>query len=174
MKPKNFTKLTQEQRQAMRTKRDEAGESEVSEMWRAIKEQRAVKRGHNRDNSAKHLEELGIPFISHNCGAHLIIRWGGIWVDFWPGTGLFHAREPKEYQSRGVFGLVRYLEQHSWRTRLSLHQTPPPKAQLHNVTSPTGRTVTEVPQGPHQFPSKAVAALLKPVKQDPDDTPPWD
>ncbi len=69
----------------------------------ASKQRRAA----NRENSAQLLREHGVPFVSKNSGAHLVIDGG--WADFWPGTGLWIIRITKQ-RERGVFPLIR-----AWR-----------------------------------------------------------
>lgn len=174
MDGKRFNKLTGAQKAAIREKHAakhakamaNREDNEVTEMWAAIKQQRAEKRGHNRHASAKHLEDLGVPMTIHNCGAHIIIKFGGIWVDFWPGTGLFRAREPKVWENRGIFNLVKYLEDHAWRTRLSLATNPPPPSSFayadcprvptHTLQTPTATerlaiSQPEMQELPHKF-----------------------
>lgn len=46
------------------------------------------RRATNREKSVALLREAGIPFISKNHGAHLLVA--GRW-NFWPGTGLWRC-----------------------------------------------------------------------------------
>lgn len=69
-----------------------------------------LKRAANRAGSAKVLEDNGIPFTSHNDGAHLLIDLEQFVIDFWPGTGLWHVRSLSgKQQGRGVFPLIRFI-----------------------------------------------------------------
>lgn len=52
------------------------------------KRSRAVK----REYGPKRLTEEGIPFDSHNDGAHLILYRQGHAIDYWPGTGRWNIR----------------------------------------------------------------------------------
>jgi hypothetical protein len=73
-----------------------------SEMWREQKKRSQQKRASNRDRSTEMLVLAGIPFVSKNNGAHLIVdnRY-----DFWPGTGLWQARDEKR-KHRGIRSLI--------------------------------------------------------------------
>lgn len=70
------------------------------------------KRERNRNSSAHILAEHGIDFDTKNDGAHLIVKHNGLTVDFWPGTGKFIPRKPKPKHGRGVFNLIKMLEEH--------------------------------------------------------------
>lgn len=73
-----------------------------------------IRRAHNRESSAKILEDNSIPFSTHNAGAHLLIDLKEYVIDFWPGTGLWHVRSHSgQYKGRGVFPLVRYIRKRS-------------------------------------------------------------
>lgn len=78
---------------------------ETFDGWRAMKQR---KRAGNRENSAALLTKRGFAFEAKNDGAHLIVTAGSTVVDFWPGTGLWHARGSSR-KGRGVFGLMRFL-----------------------------------------------------------------
>lgn len=62
----------------------------------------------NRESSAIVLRRHGVPFLSKNDGAHLIVG-NPPEVDFWPGTGLWITRDDTKQQGRGVFNLLRML-----------------------------------------------------------------
>lgn len=53
------------------------------------------RRAQNRERSARLLAEAGIPFTSHNGGAHLIVEGSTCYIDFWPGTGKWIVRDSK-------------------------------------------------------------------------------
>jgi hypothetical protein len=81
--------------------------SDMSDFWRDVKGAGQESRSRNRDSSPTILKEAGIAFETKNLGTHLIVTHGDKVVDFWPGTGLWHARRgPK---GRGVFRLISYL-----------------------------------------------------------------
>lgn len=68
-----------------------------------------ARRAANREGSARILTERGVPFVSKNNGAHLIVDDR---FDLWPGTGLWverGVREPK-LEGRGVFNLLEKIE----------------------------------------------------------------
>ncbi len=68
-------------------------------------ERHKEKTASNRRTSAEVLERRGVPFVSKNDGAHLIINNQ---IDFWPGTGLWIVRQSGK-KGRGVFNLLAYL-----------------------------------------------------------------
>lgn len=63
------------------------------------------KRKGNREWSTNLLQTRGVPFVSKNLGAHLIVAER---FDFWPGTGLFIERKTGK-KGRGVHKLLREL-----------------------------------------------------------------
>lgn len=67
------------------------------------------RRASNRELSADKLSGLGVQFESKNGGAHLIVKHGGLTVDFWPGTGKYIPRKPGAKHGRGVFNLLKLL-----------------------------------------------------------------
>jgi hypothetical protein len=71
----------------------------------AHREASKAKRASNREHSARLLQGAGIPFVSKNKGAHLIVADR---YDFWPGTGLWIARGEKTKQ-RGVRELIKRI-----------------------------------------------------------------
>ena len=79
-------------------------DNEISdgEMWAAYHKERQAKRAGNREHATRRLREAGIPFTSHNDGAHLIVMEQ---FDLWPGTGKWKERGAEKYH-RGVGGLI--------------------------------------------------------------------
>jgi hypothetical protein len=161
-------------------------ENETTEMWRAIKQQQAEKRAKNRTNSVVVLDDRKVPYTLKNGGAHVIIDYQpGLRVDFWPGTGLWHARRPVEIKGRGVFNLLRYLDDHApmvvivdlsvieqrvvnWASEAPLASpyaacAPASRVSPHIETTPTGRIKEKPP----------LAALFQPLPVT-EDVPPWD
>lgn len=67
-----------------------------------------VRRGENRESSAKILADRSIAFESKNMGAHLIVSHEGKVVDFWPGTGKYIPRGFGK-AGRGVFNLLKVI-----------------------------------------------------------------
>jgi dihydrofolate reductase (trimethoprim resistance protein) len=61
-----------------------------------------------QENSADYLAQRGIPFVSKNGGAHLIVEGKDCFIDFWPGTGKWHSRCGKK--GFGVRNLVAFVE----------------------------------------------------------------
>ena len=83
-------------------------DSDTAETFRAFREHGKEKREHNRNWSADHLEASGIPYVTKNDGAHLIIadRW-----DFWPGTGRWIDRTTKtKHTNRGIRSLIAVIK----------------------------------------------------------------
>lgn len=81
----------------------------LSEYWRDVKAASQEKRARNREASAGFLAKNGIPFESHNYGAHLVVSYAGMVFDFWPGTGRFIKRGQPSVKGRGVNNLLRQL-----------------------------------------------------------------
>ena len=79
----------------------EESENEVTEMWRAHRQDQQAKRAKNRASSPEMLKQAGITFEVKNGGAHLVV---GDW-DFWPGTGLWRARRPKNGRHAKGYGV---------------------------------------------------------------------
>ena len=82
--------------------------SETGKMWREVKAMRQEKRASNRESSAEYLRQQGIPFTTHNGGAHLIVEGRECFIDFWPGPGKWHCRSG--HKGFGVRNLVAYIE----------------------------------------------------------------
>lgn len=87
---------------------NEQPDDDISATWRAIRAQRAEKRGDNREASARLLTQAGIGYTTANNGAHLIVRNGSFVVDFWPGTGKWRVRGLPNY-NRGVNALIKAI-----------------------------------------------------------------
>jgi hypothetical protein len=84
--------------------------SEQVDIWRGMKDELKAKRATNREKSAAQLSKNGIPYTSHNSGAHLIVVAGDKTIDFWPGRGLWIVRgDPKRHG--GVFNLIDYCKE---------------------------------------------------------------
>jgi hypothetical protein len=76
--------------------------SDVGEMFdRAESQQR---RKVHRDHAPSVLAMAGIPFVSKNGAAHLIVGEPPLF-DFWPGTGLYRGRGTS-VQGRGIRNLI--------------------------------------------------------------------
>ena len=77
--------------------------------WAALAEFSKQKRRNNKEASVKLLDELHIPYETHNNGVHLIIKGPFETVDFWPSTGLWVIRE-SQARNRGVKNLIKFLK----------------------------------------------------------------
>lgn len=82
--------------------------SEMGELFKALREDSIERKAQNRERSARLLQERGVQFTEHNCGAHLVVTVGEKVADFWPGTGKYRVRGTTRYR-RGVFNLLRDL-----------------------------------------------------------------
>ncbi len=74
--------------------------------WRDVKRAKKEKRAENTDRSTEILVIAGIPFVSKNNGAHLIVDGR---YDFWPSTGLWMERDgrgAKRKKHRGIRSLI--------------------------------------------------------------------
>ena len=79
---------------------------DMGDDFNAMKKASQVKRASNRERTAQRLLDAGVPFVSKNGGAHLIVA--GVW-SMWPGTGLFrHQNLPIE--GRGIRSLLEHME----------------------------------------------------------------
>lgn len=85
--------------------------SETVEIISSMRQESQLRRSHSRENSPKILTERGIEFEIKNQGVHLIVRGNGHVVDFWPGTGKFIMRERGSRKGRGVFNLLKYVQE---------------------------------------------------------------
>lgn len=84
---------------------------DLGDLFKDVKEASKQKRSENRNNAPILLEKEGIPFVSKNAGAHLIISAGesSNIIDFWPGTGKWIVRS-SGYPGRGIFNMIKYLK----------------------------------------------------------------
>lgn len=82
--------------------------SDMGETWNEIRIERQAKRATNRDQSADYLTQRGIQYTSHNGGAHLIVEGAEGYIDFWPGTGRWRARDNRK--GFGVRNLVIFIQ----------------------------------------------------------------
>ena len=80
--------------------------SELGSVFAAKRAASRAKRGRNREHGSKRLAELGLAFVAHNSGAHLVVQGC---VDYWPGTGLWKDRRTRG-EGRGLEKLLRYLK----------------------------------------------------------------
>ena len=78
--------------------------SDIGEVYAALRAESAIKRATNRTSSAGLLATRGIPFVTRNEGAHLIVGRPAF-ADFWPGTGLWIERQTGR-KDRGVRRLM--------------------------------------------------------------------
>lgn len=76
-----------------------------AEFTRQKREESKARRAGYRAHAANRLDELGIPYTSHNEGAHLVVRGNNGLIDYWPGTGKFIARNGKK--GRGLQGVLK-------------------------------------------------------------------
>ena len=83
--------------------------SDMREFWKDVKARGQEARQANRDNAPRLLAEYGIPFVSKNDGAHLIVKRHPHTVNFWPGTGKWKFRTSQKY-GHGILNLIRELE----------------------------------------------------------------
>lgn len=115
----------------------------MDEFWQGMREESSEKRELNRKQSTYLLTQLGLELESKNGGAHLIVRYQQLVIDFWPGTGLWIERGRK-HKSRGVFPLLKHLglqrEAQELKERMaaagelaSLPLASPPRAPSLNV-----------------------------------------
>lgn len=91
---------------------------DIAETWRLLNEMKAAKRAYNRQASARLLEKSGIPFNTKNNGAHLILKFGKIWANLWPGTGLWTTYTPNKIKGRGVANLIKWLQENNYKREL--------------------------------------------------------
>lgn len=83
--------------------------SDMGEVFNSWKQHKQEKRANNREQSADYLQERGIPFVSKNGGAHLIVEGRTCFIDFWPGTGKWISRDGTK--GFGVRNLVEHIGQ---------------------------------------------------------------
>lgn len=83
--------------------------SDMAELFNGWREHKQAKRASNTVSSTQALIDAGIPFESHNAGAHIVIKMGNAVYDFWPSTGLWWLR-PTKIKHRGVFRLIQTIK----------------------------------------------------------------
>lgn len=84
--------------------------SDLADDFRAMTERKNAKRKSNTIRSTRILDDLKIGYQSHNNGAHLIIRYQGRTIDFWPSTGKWQNRYMTDKTvHRGIFPLLNSL-----------------------------------------------------------------
>jgi hypothetical protein len=82
--------------------------SDMAEIFSGWREHKQAKRASNTVQSTQALIDAGIPFESHNAGAHIVIKQGSAVYDFWPSTGLWWQRATK-IKHRGVFRMIQAI-----------------------------------------------------------------
>ncbi len=86
---------------------------DMADVFNDMREASKAKRTDNRVQGAIALMEAGIHYTVHNDGAHIVIPRAKpfVYVDYWPGTGLWQARGWTSQQSRrGVRTLIAFLK----------------------------------------------------------------
>ena len=81
---------------------------DMADVFNGWREHKQAKRASNTVQSTQALVDAGIPFESHNAGAHIVIKAGAAVYDFWPSTGLWWLR-PTKIKHRGVFRLIQTI-----------------------------------------------------------------
>lgn len=156
----------------MPTKKLDDSDSD-SDFWREFKKARAEKRGENRNASLSVLEQNHVPMLVRNNGAHIIIRFGNIWADFWPGTGLWRTYRPETSEGRGVFRLLHWLNRHEWKWQID---QPEPETKVE--TCDTRNHKPEEPRKPQLprllQPPTSTPPTLPDVTPGDSSMPPWD
>jgi hypothetical protein len=82
--------------------------SEMGEDFKAMREQKRVKRASNTEASTALIKALGVNFQSKNGGSHLVVIGKGGTADFWPSTGLWIVRGQNKKRG-GVKNLIKWL-----------------------------------------------------------------
>lgn len=86
--------------------------SDMGDDFNALRKFKQEKRASNRATSADLLTKAGIPYEVRNGGAHLILKVGDYFIDFWPGTGKWITRGYRfTVTSRGVQKLIKYVQE---------------------------------------------------------------
>lgn len=78
-----------------------------TEMWKEWKKMKQTAATQRRENAPELLQKAGIPFTTHNNGAHLILDTYLGFVDFWPGTTKWKTRT---FPAHEGFGITRLLD----------------------------------------------------------------
>jgi hypothetical protein len=88
----------------------------------AIQAASRARRAFHRTKSPLMLAAAGIPFTSHNEGAHLIVadEW-----HFWPGTGRWNHRGPPFERGRGVDELINRIKDTNDTNAADTSRPPP-------------------------------------------------
>lgn len=77
--------------------------SEFAETMSGHAQLRRQRRAGNRKNNTALLDAAGVAYEAKNGGAHLIVRHGGMVVDFWPGTGKFAVRGEQDRSGKAIY-----------------------------------------------------------------------
>ena len=86
------------------------GDQLDTEDWRAFRAASAEKRRDNMRASTAILAKHAVPFEAQDAqGIHLVVRYGGRVVDYWPSTGKWIDRANRGIHMRGVFRLLAHL-----------------------------------------------------------------
>lgn len=80
--------------------------TELGDDFRYMKKKRQAASEERRKRAPLALDNAGIPFTSHNAGAHLIIEGPKAFIDYWPGTGKWIERGG--HQGFGLRKLIKY------------------------------------------------------------------
>lgn len=80
---------------------------DMADDFRVLRKHNQEVREQKRANAVDRLMREGIPFVSKNAGAHLIVLGS---IDYWPGPG--HWRDRKStHKGRGIVRLLRLIRQ---------------------------------------------------------------
>ncbi len=82
--------------------------SDIGDDFKALSEIKRINKEFNRQNSTMILTNAGYKFESRNGGVHLIVKYEGIVIDYWPSTGKWIPRGGTA--SRGIRPLLNYLQ----------------------------------------------------------------
>jgi hypothetical protein len=80
------------------------------EMWKAWAKEKQEAKGQRRKDAPELLTKAGIPFTTHNQGAHLILDTHLGFVDFWPGTAKWKTRTFPEQKGHGITRLLHLIQ----------------------------------------------------------------
>ena len=67
--------------------------SDLGDAFKAMRQDSQNRRAAHRGAAPERLTSEGIPFVSKNGGAHLIVEGHDCFIDYWPGTGRWTARK---------------------------------------------------------------------------------
>ncbi len=83
---------------------------DVGDYWKDVgpilKEESRNRKDSNKEYCTNKLNELNIPFKSHNAGIHLVVM--GIF-DYWPSTGKFINRKNRK-SGHGINSLLKQIK----------------------------------------------------------------